>query len=86
MEIQNPQTRGESHVETPDKGLLFRGKVRIVQHRNRRFVLDVFCPESSSTEWLLATLPSSLAATCSTVLACGLPSMLKMVLLLLKEG
>ena len=32
-----------------------------------------FCPQSS-TEWLLATLLSSPAAKCSTVLACGLPS------------
>ena len=49
MEIQDPETRDESHIEAFDKGLLLRGKVRIVQHCDRvqrllvrRFVLDVF--------------------------------------------
>ena len=49
VEIQDPETRDEIRIETSDKRLLLRSKVRIVQHRNRiqglfvrRFVLDVF--------------------------------------------
>jgi len=48
VEIQNPKTRDESHIQASDKGLFLRGEVGIVQHRDRiqrllrRFVLDVF--------------------------------------------
>ena len=49
MACQTNRTMFHSHIEAFDKGLLLRGKVRIVQHCDRvqrllvrRFVLDVF--------------------------------------------
>lgn len=47
MEIQDPQTRYESHIEASNKSFLFGRKVRVVQHRNRiewccrKLVLDM---------------------------------------------
>ena len=98
MEIQDPQTRDESHIEASDKRLFLRSKgsfrIAIASKGSSSDGLSsmcskracFFCPESS-TEWLLATLLSNPAAKCSTVLACGLPSMLMtMVVLLLREN